>query len=186
MGCPAEAPGRVHPKVGHPAWWVTVLCLVGLVASTHASTHQIDGRIVGVHDGDSITLLDLNNRQHKIRLDGIDAPELGQPFGGASKKHLAELVFNRQVVAECGKTDRYGREVCKVVIAAVDAGLEQIRAGMAWYFRRYAKELPLDRRQQYADMEAQAQAERRGLWADAEPVAPWDWRTAKRVQAPSD
>lgn len=177
------APDRLHPGEGtlkgHPGPWVTALCLVGLVAAAHAGTHTFEGRIVGVHDGDTVTLLDAENRQHKIRPDGIDAPELGQPFGGASKKHLAELVFNQVAVAECGKTDRYGREVCKVVVGSVDVGLEQIRAGMAWYFRRYAKDLPLDRRQQHADIEAQAKAQRRGLWADTEPVPPWDWRQRK-------
>ena len=65
------------------------------------------------------------------------------------------------------------------MVGGADAGLEQVRAGLAWYFRRYAKELTPDRRQQYADAEAQAQAERRGLWADAEPVAPWDWRAQR-------
>ena len=73
----------------------------------------------------------------------------------------------REAVAECSKTDRYRREVCKVLVNGADAGLEQIRAGMAWYFRRYGKELPPARRQQYADMEAQALAEQRGLWVDA-------------------
>ena len=101
MGQPAGAHGRLHPKAGHPRRWITALCLVGMVASTHAGTHQIEGRIVGVHDGDTITLLDADNRQHKIRLDGIDAPELGQPFGRASKQHLAELLANREAVAEC-------------------------------------------------------------------------------------
>ena len=72
------------------------------------------------------------------------------------------------------------REVCRVLVGGADAGLEQVRAGLAWFFRRYAKELPPDRRQQYADMEAQAKAEQRGLWADAEPVAPWDWRAQSR------
>jgi endonuclease YncB( thermonuclease family) len=129
-----------------------------------------------VTDGDTITLLDAGNRQHKIRLDGIDAPESGQPFGRASKQHLTELLANREAVAECSKTDRYRREVCRVLVVGVDAGLEQIRAGMAWYFRRYARELPPDRRQQYAEMEAQAKGERRGLWTDGEPVPPWDWR----------
>jgi len=180
MGRPAGAPGRLHPKVGHPARWITSLCLFGLVASTHAGTHQIEGRIVGVHDGDTITLLDVDNRQHKIRLDGIDAPESGQPFGRASKQHLAELLANREAVAECSKIDRYRREVCRVLVGGADAGLEQVRAGLAWFFKRYAKELPPDRRQRYADMEAQAQAERRGLWADAEPVAPWDWRATHK------
>jgi endonuclease YncB( thermonuclease family) len=180
MGQPAGAPGRLHPKLGHSARWITSLCLVGLVASTHAGTHQIEGRIVGVTDGDTITLLDVDNRQHKIRLDGIDAPESGQPFGRASKQHLAELLANREAVAECSKIDRYQREVCRVLVGGADAGLEQVRAGLAWFFRRYAKELPPDRRQRYADMEAQAQAERRGLWADAAPVAPWDWRATHK------
>ena len=85
-----------------------------------------------------------------------------------------------EVVAECGKTDRYGREVCRVLVGGVDAGLEQVRGGLAWFFRRYAKELPPDRRQPYADTEAEARADRRGLWADGEPVAPWDWRGAVR------
>jgi len=83
-------------------------------------------------------------------------------------------------VAKCSKIDRYGRRVCRVLVGGVDAGLEQVRAGLAWFFGRYAKELPPDRRQQYADMEAQAQAERRGLWADAAPVAPWEWRSTRK------
>ena len=172
----------MHPMVGRLIWWASALCLVGLVASTHAGTRQIKGRIVGVHDGDSITLLDADNRQHKIRLDGIDAPELGQPFGRASKQHLAEPLANREAVAECSKIDPYGRAVCRVLVGGADVGLVQLRAGMAWFFRRYAKELPPDRRQKYADVEAQAQAERRGLWADAELVAPWDWRAMGRTK----
>ena len=162
--------------------WITALLLVGLVASAQAGTHQIEGRVVGVHDGDTITLLDSEHRQHKIRLDGIDAPELGQPFGRASKLHLAELLAGREAVAECSKIDRYRREVCRVLVGGADAGLEQVRAGIAWFFRRYAKELPPNRRQRYADMEAEAKAERRGLWADAEPVAPWDWRANARAR----
>lgn len=156
------------------------MCLIGLVASTHAGTHQIEGRILGVQDGDTITLLDVDNRQHKIRLDGIDAPESGQPFGRASQQHLAEHLFYREAVAECSKIGRYRREVSRVLVGGVDAGLEQIRAGMAWFFRRYAKELPPDRRQQYAAMEAEAKDERRGLWADAEQMPPWDWRAAHK------
>lgn len=150
--------------------------LACLVASIQAAPSQLEGRIVGVHDGDSITLLDSETRQHKIRLDGIDAPELGQPFGNAAKKHLAGLVFNRQVLADCSKTDLYKRKVCLVLFDGVDAGGELIRAGLAWLFRRYAKELPADRRKHYADLEAQAKTEQRALWADADPVPPWEWR----------
>ena len=116
-------------------------CSAWLQVRTHG-THQIEGRIVGVTDGDTITLLDVDNRQHKIRLDGIDAPESGQPFGRASKQHLAELLANREAVAECSKIDRYRREVCRVLVGGADAGLEQVRADLAWFFSRYAKELP--------------------------------------------
>ncbi len=79
-----------------------MLCLVGVVAGTHAGTLTIAGRVVGVADGDTITMLDVERRQHRIRLDGIDAPppESGQPFGRASKQHLYDLAFNREAVAE--------------------------------------------------------------------------------------
>jgi endonuclease YncB( thermonuclease family) len=86
-------------------------------------------------------------------------PESRQPFGRASKQHLAELLANREDVAKCSKIDRYPREVCHVLVGGADAGLEQVRAGLAWFFGRYAKELPPDRRQQYAEMEAQAKGE---------------------------
>lgn len=85
-------------------------------------------------------------------------------------------------MAECHKTDRYGRKVCRVLVGGVDVGLEQIRAGLAWYFRRYGNELPPNRRQQYADGEAQAKDARRGLWADVAPVPPWEWRSARPQQ----
>ena len=172
-------PARLRSKVGHPKGRIAALCLFGLVATAHAGSHRLEGRIVWVADGDTITLLDADNRQHKIRLDEIDAPESGQPFGRASQRHMAKLLANREAVAECSKTDRYRREVCRVLVDGTDAGLEQIQAGMAWFFRRYAKELPPDRRRQYADMEAQAQAERRGLWVDTAPMPPWNWRQAK-------
>jgi endonuclease YncB( thermonuclease family) len=157
----------------------STLCAAALLTMTvlgvaHAET--VKGRVVGITDGDTITLLDADKRQHKIRLDGIDAPESGQPFGGAAKRNLSDLAFNQEAVAECGKVDRYGREVCRVLVDGVDVCLEQIRAGMAWFFRRYAKELPPDRREQYAGAEAQAIGERRGLWAEAATVPPWDWR----------
>ena len=100
---------------------------------------MIEGRVVGVSDGDTITVLDRAKVQHKIRLAGIDAPEKGQAFGNASKENLSRLVFDSQVEAHCHKKDRYGREVCKVLRGATDVNLEQIRAGMAWWYREYAK-----------------------------------------------
>jgi endonuclease YncB( thermonuclease family) len=118
----------------------------------HADT--IKSRIVGITDVDTITLLYVDNRQHKLRLDGIDAPGSGQPFWGAAKRNLSDLAFNQEAAAECGKVDRYGREACRVLVDGADVCVMQIQAGMAWFFRRYAKELPPDRRKRYADAEA--------------------------------
>lgn len=159
-----------------------MLVATSLIACTQAQAtpFELQGRVVGVHDGDTITLLDAEKRQHKVRLDGIDAPELGQPFGKAARLRLSGLVVNRSVVATCSKTDRYRREVCRVQIEGLDAGEEMLRSGLAWCFRRYAKELPSDRRNQYVDLETQAKFERRGLWIEAAPVPPWEWRAAVR------
>jgi endonuclease YncB( thermonuclease family) len=171
------APIRVTPMKRSTRCAAVLLTMLAL-GIAHADT--IEGRVVGITDGDTITLLDADKRQHKIRLDGIDAPESGQPYGGAAKRELSDLAFNQDAVAECSKVDRYGREVCRVLVDGADVCLAQIQAGMAWFFRRYAKELPPDRRERYADAEVQAKTERRGLWGDAAPVPPWEWRQPKR------
>lgn len=105
------------------------ISLASLVA--HA---DITGKVVAVADGDTITVLDSSKMQHKIRLAGIDAPESKQAFGQASKKHLSDLVYDRDVTLDCGKTDKYRREICVVMIDGKDANLAQIEAGMAWWY----------------------------------------------------
>lgn len=141
----------------------------------------IEGRVVGVSDGDTITVLDSTKTQHKIRLAGIDAPESKQAFGQASKKHLSDLVFNRDVTLDCGKTDKYRREVCVVMLDGKDANLAQVTTGMAWWYRQYQKEQTAQQRGAYEAAEAAATAGKVGLWQDADPVPPWDWRHAKRA-----
>jgi len=148
-----------------------------LACSVHAET--LTGRVVGVADGDTITVLDANRQQHKIRLSGIDAPEKAQPFGDRSKQSLSALVFDKQVAVEWNKRDRYGRTVGKVLVNGVDANLSQIKAGMAWWYRDYAKEQSAADRRLYEQTELQAQAQRLGLWADKNPTPPWDFRHAK-------
>lgn len=103
------------------------------------SAAGINGHVVGVHDGDTVTVLDASKTQHKIRLAGIDAPELKQAFGQKSKQHLSNLVFDKDVVLDCGKTDKYKREVCVVNIDGQDGNLAQVAAGLAWWYRAYAK-----------------------------------------------
>jgi len=148
-------------------------------ASTFA--HQLSGRVVAVADGDTITVLDADKRQHKVRLAGIDAPEKRQPFGTKSREFLAALVFRQEVDVDFKKTDRYGRIVGKVLVANVDAGLRQIEAGMAWHYRAYAREQSVADREAYAAAEASAKAAGRGLWSDKSPQPPWEFRHAKAL-----
>jgi endonuclease YncB( thermonuclease family) len=140
----------------------------------------IEGRVVSVADRDTITLLDSNRQQHRIRLAGIDAPERAQPFGQRSKQHLSELAFGKEAKADCYKVDRYDRDVCTVYVNGKDVGLAQLDAGLAWWFRKYAHEqLPRDRID-YEAAEDRAAADRIGLWKDANPVPPWEWRHKHR------
>lgn len=107
-------------------------------------------------------MLDAEHRHHKIRLAGIDAPERHQPFGTRSTENIARLTFNESVTVHW-KTEHRGRPIGKVTVDGVDANLEQVRAGMAWWYRKYAKEQsPADRRL-YEQAEQQAQAQRLGL-----------------------
>lgn len=131
--------------------------------------------IVGVTDGDTVTAR-CGDKAVKVRLAGIDAPEESQPFGQASRQALARLVFGKEVVAECGKTDRYNRSICKLVVAGVDANLAQIRAGMAWHYKQYEREQSVLDRSLYDQAERTAKAARSGLWFDPEAVPPWTWR----------
>jgi endonuclease YncB( thermonuclease family) len=164
-----------------------LLCAVILVGgSCRASAPQsnvISGRVVGVHDGDTITVLDSSNVQHKIRFQGIDAPEKSQAFGEASKQSLSTLVFGKNVSVVIGKKDRYQREVGKVLIGDRDAGLEQLRAGMAWYYRDYERELSPEERRLYSNAEATARSSHEGLWSDGAPTPPWDFRRNDRTNA---
>jgi endonuclease YncB( thermonuclease family) len=134
------------------------------------------GKVVGVSDGDTITLLDALKTQHKIRLAGIDAPEKAQAFGQRSKEHLSDSVFGKQVVVEYTKTDKYGRLVGKVLVNSVDANLEQIKSGLAWHYKEYAGEQSVVDRTRYAQAEISAKSSGVGLWRDPKPMPPWEWR----------
>lgn len=155
--------------------------LLPLLASADAPTHHtIVGRVVGVSDGDTITLLDATFTQRKIRLAGIDAPEKAQPFGSRAKLALSSLAFGRDARAECGKPDRYGREICKVIVAGRDINIAMIEAGLAWHYTAYAKtQAPRDAIA-YSMAQGRARGQRAGLWADTVPMAPWEWRRSRR------
>jgi len=141
---------------------------------------DLTGRVIGVADGDTITVLDSSKQQHKIRLAGIDAPEKGQAFGFRSKENLARWVYDRDAIIVGNKTDRYGRLVAKVIVDGHDAGLEQVRAGLAWWYRAYAKEQTPDDREIYELAEKEAREQKLRLWRDPSPVPPWEWRRQRR------
>lgn len=151
---------------------VTLILLAALTAPiAHAAPHTIYGKVIGVADGDTLTILDANKAQHKIRLAEIDAPESnGQAFGFRSKQSLSELCYRIPVRIEVQGSDRYGRTIGRVYCNGIDANAEQVRRGLAWVYRQYARDKSLHH------LEAEAKGARRGLWGDPDPAPPWEWR----------
>ncbi len=140
-------------------------------------------KVLWVSDGDSVTVQDAYGRKRKLRLAYIDAPELNQAEGQASKRHLAALIDRQTVTVHTFTRDRYGREIAQITYNDTDANLRQIADGMAWHYRSIA------RREQsqadfgrYAAAQAQAEQARIGLWAGKAPLAPWDWRRVHKPQ----
>jgi endonuclease YncB( thermonuclease family) len=138
--------------------------------------YELVGRVIGVADGDTITVLGINRVQHRIRLAGIDAPEKSQVYGNVSKQHLSALAFGQNVTVDYHKTDRYGRTVGTVLVNGRDVNLEQIRAGLAWHYKQYQGEQTPKDRAPYAQAELSARKNRSGLWRDLNPVPPWEFR----------
>lgn len=172
-----------------PAWDVSrkatrrtrfIPLLTALLFTVPTGAETLQGRVVAVTDGDTVKVLDASHTEWKVRLMGIDAPEKKQAFGARSKSNLSDLVFGKTVVVEYSRKDRYGRTVGKILVNGVDANLEQIKAGMAWHYRKYAKEQPIEDREIYAQAEDRARAGQRGLWSNAEPMPPWEWRKSKK------
>ena len=168
----------------------TLICLLAilLVSSlVHSASfaRTIEGKVTKVADGDTITVLDSDNEQHRVRIAGIDAPEKKQPFGNASKKRLHELVGGKEVRVEFEKYDRYGGVVGKVLVRppdcpscdkTLDVALAQITSGMAWWYRRYAYEQSPEDQGRYEFAEQEAKAKKVGLWQDKNPIPPWEFR----------
>ncbi len=146
----------------------------------------IQGRVVGVSDGDTITVL--RDKEHvKIRLVGIDAPEKAQAFGNVARQHMADMVFGKEVRVDSRKKDKYGRTIARVWVASaecqasdcpktLDAGMALLTMGLAWHYKQYAKEQPEEERERYSFAEFEARAKKVGLWSEAKPVPPWEWR----------
>jgi len=143
--------------------------------TTASNADTLIGRVVGVSDGDTITLL-VERQQVKVRLVEIDAPEKAQAFGNRSKQSLSDLCFGMDAqVQEKGK-DRYGRSLGRVNCNGTDANAEQVRRGMAWVYDKYVTDHAL------YQLQNEAKAASRGLWYDPDPTPPWEWRKARRFR----
>ena len=158
-----------------------VILLPTLAVAADGFPKTFKGKVVGVTDGDTITVL-VGKTPHKIRMAGIDAPETKQAFGTKSKEHLSDSVAGRFVVVDYNKRDRYERILGKVLLSDQDMNLEQIKAGLAWHYKKYQNEQTTADRVKYSDAEREARMGRHGLWHDAKPVPPWQYCQARRQQ----
>jgi endonuclease YncB( thermonuclease family) len=160
---------RLHVTYGMV--WLLLMALPILVCA-----EQFAGKVVGISDGDTISVLRAG-KAVKVRLYGIDAPEKAQAFGTKARQFTATLVFQKDVTVIMRATDLYGRIVGEVLLPdGRSLSQELVKAGMAWWYKPYAaKDTTL------AQLEAEARAAKRGLWADAHPMPPWAWRKEKHV-----
>ncbi len=154
-------------KIITPTFLAILLFLHGSLLS---AAEILEGYVVGVHDGDTVTLLMEGNQQVKIRLAQIDAPESNQAFGQRSKQSLSGMVFNKSIRVEKETIDKYGRTVGTIFVDGLDANREQVKRGMAWVYRKYMHD------QSLLQVEDEARKAKVGLWSDAEPIPPWEYR----------
>jgi micrococcal nuclease len=160
---------------------LALIVLLGLLLLGHSSGQEVavTGVVVGVHDGDSLTVLLPSNTQIKIRVAFLDAPELGQPFGYRAKQAMSDLVFGKSVLFYPHAIDRYGRTVAQVVVEGTDVGLELLGQGLCWIYSRNIEEARPEIQAIYRKAQTEARQHRRGLWSDTrKPVRPWEWRRA--------
>lgn len=156
---------------------LAALCGTAAACGPARAQGAFSGRVVGVLDGDSLVVL-REGRQVTVRLHGVDAPEGGQAYGNVSRRALSNLAFGKTVEVSVRDIDRYERLVSRVTVDGTDIGLEMVRGGFAWHYTRY-----LDDRA-YAAAQQEARAERRGLWQDQNPAAPWTWRADPKHARP--
>ncbi len=156
------------------------------LTSLAVSAADLTGKVVGISDGDTLTLLvpdGASFKQVKVRLGEIDTPERKQPYGTRAQQTLSELAYNQQARVVVQDTDRYGRTVGRVYVGTVDVNAEMVKQGAAWVYRQYLKD------QSLLALEAEAKTAKRGLWGlpEAERCPPWDWRkgTCATASAPA-
>ena len=145
-----------------------------LLFTLSAQAETLEGKVIKIADGDTLTLLTPSNQQVKIRLAGVDTPERKQPFGNKAKQALSNLAFQKQALVEIAAKDRYGRTIGVVFVDGLNVNAELVKQGMAWVYRKYTDDERL-----YV-LESEAKQAKRGLWLDENPIPPWEWRRGRR------
>jgi endonuclease YncB( thermonuclease family) len=135
---------------------------------------ELRGKVVGISDGDTITILLNNNQNVRVRLAQIDAPEKHQDFGQRSKESLSEMIYLKDVKVKIWDMDRYGRIVGQIFYNGIDINLEQVKRGMAWVYVKYAKD------PEYFRAMEEARKKKIGLWSIPNPMPPWEFRRMKK------
>ena len=151
---------------------VCVLICSALIANAEV----LNGTVVGISDGDTITVLDKLSKQYKVRLMGIDAPEKSQAFGNEAKQTLSNYIYNKEVRVEYKKLDKYKRIIGKVTLDGQDICLQMIVDGMAWHYKAYEKDQTKTDKELYREAEVKAREVNLGLWYEKQPVSPWLFR----------
>ena len=154
---------------------VYLFCILLLLTFSAFQNNQIiQGKVIGIQDGDSITLLLDNHVQLKVRLEGIDCPENNQDFGTKAKLFTSDLAFSKYVTVHKSGVDRYGRTLGYVILPDnTNLNEELLKAGLAWHFIKYNSS------QKLSQLESEAKSQKIGLWQMPNPIAPWDFRKVK-------
>ncbi len=159
-----------------------IFCLVLFISCTSNSVNSTDstdakeiiGKVIKIVDGDTYDLLTSEKQTLRIRMEGIDAPEKGMPFYRVSKNYLGSLCFQKEVSAKIKETDLHDRLVASTFLDDKELGQEMIKAGFAWHFKKYSSDEIL------ANLEIEARNNKKGLWVDPRPIAPWEIRRLHR------
>lgn len=173
---------RQRAKVYTNALYFCLLIFAFFLLPSSTLAETLSGRVVSIHDADTITILDGSKTQHRIRLGAIDAPEMGQDYGQRAKEYLAEQVFGKEVLIEYSKRDKYGRIVGKILLEGKDINLDLISAGFAWHYKTYEKEQSVADRSLYAEAEVLARENKLGLWREPHPMPPWEYRKNDKMR----
>lgn len=146
-----------------------LLGMIFVLASELVIAQDITGKVIKIQDGDSF-LLETTDSTYKVRLNGIDCPEINQPFGEDARDFVNKFLLDSVTIIPL-TVDKYGRTIADAFYNDTLINFLLIKNGYAWHYKKYSSDIVL------SEAEEEAKVERKGLWSDPDVVAPWDWRS---------